>query len=44
MLICHQMPSLSASLNQIPVQKIGKVDIVLFIIEKEKLYGIKYTF
>ena len=46
MLIYHQMPPLSVSLDQI--QKIRKIDSILFsylyIIEKEKLFGIKYTF
>ena len=46
MLINHQMPSLSVSLDQI--QKISKIDsIYLFIylfIKKEKLYNIKCTF
>ena len=45
MLIDNQIPSLSASLDQ--VQKIINIDSILFIylfIEKEKLFGIKYTF
>ena len=45
MLIYHQRPSLSASLDRI--QKISKIDsIYLFIylfIEKEKIFGINYT-
>ena len=45
MLIYHQRPSLSASLDRI--QKISEIDsIYLFIylfIEKEKIFGINYT-
>ena len=41
MLIYHQMPSLSVSLDQI--QKISKTDN-LFIYLKREAYGITYTF
>ena len=45
MLIYHQMPPLSVSLDQI--QKIRKIVFYLVFyvfIEKEKLFGIKYKF
>ena len=46
MLIYHRMPPLFVSLDQI--QKIRKIVVFYFVIyvfiEKEKLYGIKYTF
>ena len=42
MLIYHQMPSLSASLDQI--QKVTKVESIYLFTEKEKLYDLNYTF
>ena len=45
MLIYHQMPSLSVSLDQMhKIRKIVFYLVIYVFIEKEKLFGIKYIF